>query len=236
MLQPFVLMSASESTNHASPFSVMNDESANIYRILNIYDLVSGILFIHEGSSKCLRRRSGWLYAGWLRKRSSCFLSRPMWYKLLLRFFFGDADECDAPSQNGSLAFPWHSPILPAFSPDGSQIVSILKDTTVRFWDAISGDEVIPPLRGHNYLVRSTAFSPDGEQVVSESQDVTVPAWSVDSGVEAIPPVTDYVVRSIASSSDGTRILSGSRVSGIGVDNVWDRSDLRCYPCCLRNI
>jgi WD40 repeat protein len=111
------------------------------------------------------------------------------------------------------------------FSPDGSQIVSILKDTTVRFLDPSSGDEVIPPLRGHNYLVRSTAFSPDGEQVVSESQDVTVPAWSVDSGVEAIPPVTDYVVRSIASSSDGTRILSGSHGSGIGVDNVWDRSD-----------
>jgi WD40 repeat protein len=37
-----------------------------------------------------------------------------------------------------------------AFSPDGSKIVSGSDDKTIRVWDASTGVEVLPPLRGHD--------------------------------------------------------------------------------------
>jgi WD40 repeat protein len=52
-----------------------------------------------------------------------------------------------------------------AFSPDGKQIVSGSGDTTVRRWDAATGQQLLPALEGHTSGVRSVAFSPDGKQI-----------------------------------------------------------------------
>ena len=52
-----------------------------------------------------------------------------------------------------------------AFSPDGKQIVSGSYDTTVRRWDAATGQQLLPALEGHTSSVSSVAFSPDGKQI-----------------------------------------------------------------------
>jgi WD40 repeat protein len=54
-----------------------------------------------------------------------------------------------------------------AFSPDGKQIVSGSGDTTVRRWDAATGQQLLPVLEGHTEDVSSVAFSPDGKQIAT---------------------------------------------------------------------
>lgn len=54
-----------------------------------------------------------------------------------------------------------------AFSPDGKQIVSGSDDSTVRVWDAETGETIVGPLRGHIGRVSSVSFSPDGTRIVS---------------------------------------------------------------------
>ncbi len=72
-----------------------------------------------------------------------------------------------------------------AFSPDGRRIVSgnrdvnfsLFGDTTVRLWDADTGQPVGQPMTGHTDRVTSVAFSPDGNFLVSGSFDDTVRLW-----------------------------------------------------------
>jgi WD40 repeat protein len=52
-----------------------------------------------------------------------------------------------------------------AFSPDGKQIVSGSYDTTVRRWDAATGQQLLPALEGHTSSVTLVAFSSDGKQI-----------------------------------------------------------------------
>ena len=54
------------------------------------------------------------------------------------------------------------------FSPDGSHVVSGSIDSTVRIWNAVTG-EVEAELKGHLGEVHSVIFSPDGSHVVSGS-------------------------------------------------------------------
>ncbi|KAG2358212.1 WD40-repeat-containing domain protein [Suillus spraguei] len=64
-----------------------------------------------------------------------------------------------------------------SFSPDGTRIVTGSSDSTVRLWDAGTGEPVGEPLRGHTDLVLSVSFSPDGTRIVTSSQDRTVRLW-----------------------------------------------------------
>ena len=48
-----------------------------------------------------------------------------------------------------------------AFSPDGSKIVSGSFDKTIRVWDASTGVETLPPLRGHDGLILSHSRTMD---------------------------------------------------------------------------
>ncbi|KAH6714438.1 WD40-repeat-containing domain protein [Leptodontidium sp. MPI-SDFR-AT-0119] len=88
-----------------------------------------------------------------------------------------------------------------AFSPNGKQIVSGSRDTTVRRWDA-----------GHTDEVTSVAFSPDGKQIVSGSEDTTVRRWDAATGQQLLPALEGHIssVTSVAFSPDGKQIVSGS--------------------------
>jgi WD40 repeat protein len=57
------------------------------------------------------------------------------------------------------------------FSPDGSHVVSGSDDSTVRFWNLVTG-EGEAELKGHLGYVNSVVFSPDGNHVVSGSDSV----------------------------------------------------------------
>jgi WD40 repeat protein len=115
-----------------------------------------------------------------------------------------------------------------AFSPDGRRIVSGGWDTTLKVWDAESGQETLT-LKGHTGIVRSVSFSPDGRRIVSGGGGVgffgprssgELKVWNVQSGQEilTLKGHTDGV-SSVAFSPDGRRIVSGS---GDGTLKVWD--------------
>ena len=69
---------------------------------------------------------------------------------------------------------------------NGSKSVSGSSDETIRVWDASTGVEMLPPLRGHDHYVLSVAFSPDGLKIVSGSGDKTIRVWDASTGVEIV--------------------------------------------------
>jgi WD40 repeat protein len=93
----------------------------------------------------------------------------------------------------------------PAFSPDGSHIVTVLRDKTARVWSATG--KPVAVLRGHEDRITSAAFSPDGSRVVTASEDHTVRIWDAKTGMEI---AEQSGVGSAMFSPDGSRILTTS--------------------------
>ncbi|MEZ4705726.1 MAG: hypothetical protein R3A44_00890 [Caldilineaceae bacterium] len=111
-----------------------------------------------------------------------------------------------------------------AFSPDDAdsgrlRIVSGSADSTVRIWDADSGDQ-LAQLDGHSSWVNAVAFSPDGQRIVSGSADSTVRIWDADSG-DQLAQLDGHAgsVYAVAFSPDGQRIVSGSDDR---IVRIWD--------------
>ena len=108
-----------------------------------------------------------------------------------------------------------------AVSPDGGRIVSGSDDSTVRIWDAQTGEPIGQPLQGHTDRVLSVAVSPDGGRIVSGSADRTVRIWDAQTGEPIGQPLQGHTDRvlSVAVSPDGGRIVSGSADSTV---RIWD--------------
>jgi WD40 repeat protein len=108
-----------------------------------------------------------------------------------------------------------------AFSPNGKHIVSASDDTTVRLWDAATGQPIGEPLRGHTNIVERAVFSPDGRRIVSASDDTTLRLWNADSGQPIGEPLRGHtgIVFTAAFSPDGRRIVSASDDTTV---RLWD--------------
>ncbi|KAG8702139.1 hypothetical protein FRC09_004926 [Ceratobasidium sp. 395] len=100
-----------------------------------------------------------------------------------------------------------------AYSPDGRYVVSGSADTTVRIWDAETGDAALSPLEGHTGAVRCLTVSPDSRRVVSGSADATVRVWDAKTGEVVFEPLQGHTeeVSCVAFSRDYHLIVSGSR-------------------------
>ncbi|HML20338.1 MAG TPA: protein kinase [Aggregatilinea sp.] len=97
-----------------------------------------------------------------------------------------------------------------AISPDNRVIASVSTDTSVRLWDAATGD-TLHYLRGHTGDVQSVAFSPDGRMVLSGADDQVAIVWDAETGQELWRLAGhNGPVRSVAFSPDSASAFTAS--------------------------
>jgi WD40 repeat protein len=112
-----------------------------------------------------------------------------------------------------------------AWSPDGRRLLSGSGDTSLKVWDAVSG-ECLLTLFGHSYSVNTCAWSPDGQHLLSGSADTSLKVWDAASG-ECLLTLSGHSksVNTCAWSPNGQRLLSGSWDTSL---KVWDAASGEC--------
>lgn len=112
------------------------------------------------------------------------------------------------------------------FSPDTTQVVYGASDNTIRIINALTGNLVCEPLKGHSAPVYSVAFSSGGKRIASGSADNTVRVWDARTQKVKTGPFGGHTddVYSVAFSPDGRSIVSGSLDKTI---IVWDARTAR---------
>jgi serine/threonine protein kinase len=106
-----------------------------------------------------------------------------------------------------------------AFSPDGTTIATGSDDTTLRLWDAATGQEKAKPF-GHGGAVYAVAFAHSGKFLVTSSGDGTIRIWDVATGQEQPAlPRRNGTVRRVAISPDDQIVAMGSSTQDV---ELWD--------------
>ncbi len=104
-----------------------------------------------------------------------------------------------------------------SFSPDGTRVLSGSFVTTIKLWDAATG-QLLCTFNANE--VWSVAFSPDGARILSGGDDNMVKLWDAATGqLLRTFEGHSWSVRSVAFSPDGARIISGS---GDKTMKLWD--------------
>ena len=109
-------------------------------------------------------------------------------------------------SLRGHTQRPWNA----FFSPDGTRVVTVSADQTLRLWDATDGD-LIAVLRGHKAEVRNAAFAAQRSLLASLSTDGEARIWDMELAERnGILRGHERFVYDVAFSPDGTRAASAS--------------------------
>jgi WD40 repeat protein len=115
-------------------------------------------------------------------------------------------------------------------SQDGTHIVSTWGQS-IRLRDTQTGNDIVPPMLGHEDHVYFVAFSPDGKHIVSASDDHTICVWNSETGDMALGPMKGHteLVYSAVFSPDGRHIVSASGDKTICIWNS-DTGDMVLGP------
>ncbi|HLP46637.1 MAG TPA: hypothetical protein VK469_11845, partial [Candidatus Kapabacteria bacterium] len=113
----------------------------------------------------------------------------------------------------------------PVYNRHGKKILSISNDSSIKEWDARTG-ECVKTLVGHSDGVYSAVYSGDGKKILSASGDKTIKEWNAGTGecLKTLAGHTDYVMNAVYSW-DGKKILSTSYINTI---KEWDVETGRC--------
>ncbi len=105
------------------------------------------------------------------------------------------------------------------FNRDGSRLVSVSHDMTVRVWDVAAQAELFA-LSGHTDLVVAVDWSPAGDVIASGGYDGTLRLWSPVTGAAlAVIEAGGGWVDDVAFNRDGSILASATRD---GVLRLWD--------------
>ncbi|MEG4249975.1 CHAT domain-containing protein [Microcoleus sp. Pol10D4] len=104
-----------------------------------------------------------------------------------------------------------------AFSPDGSQILTVSDDRTARLWD-LKGNLLTEFPLGHEKAVKSVVFSPDGRQFLTASSDETARLWDMKGTLLAEFRGHKEPMKTAIFSPNGSQILT----QGINNVRLWD--------------
>jgi WD40 repeat protein len=107
-----------------------------------------------------------------------------------------------------------------SYSPDGRQIVSCSRDKTIKFWDLSSGNVI----RSISANCSKVSYCPDGRKIAAvEGNKIHI--FDGQNGRELFT-LTGHrdVIRAIAFSPDGNRLLSADQGSGSNII-VWNMSN-----------
>mgnify|MGYP001264933902 CR=1 FL=1 len=118
------------------------------------------------------------------------------------------------------------------FSPNGQQLAVGYQDGIIQLWD-IENSVMLKTLEGHTSPVLSIAFSPDGRKLASGAgsgwrpildEDTTIRVWDAESG-ELMLTLKGHTssVYSVAFSSDGSMLASGSEDGTVRIWNMVNR-------------
>jgi WD40 repeat protein len=106
-----------------------------------------------------------------------------------------------------------------AFAPDGKTLASANYDSTVRLFEAATGQQ-LRVLRGHAHSVADVAFSPDGKTLASASADQTVRLWDAATGALRNPrPGRDGGTAAVLISPDARRAVTAGSDRTV---RIWD--------------
>lgn len=125
-----------------------------------------------------------------------------------------------------------------AFSPDGSQFLTGSHDKMARLWDTATGEKI--HIFRHGHPLQSVAFSPDGTLIVTGGGEAvwgatilgygTATLWDIASGEQiSVFEGHVYPVTSVAFSSFGSHILTGSSDGTASLWEVASRDELRIF-------
>jgi WD40 repeat protein len=120
----------------------------------------------------------------------------------------------DVATRNPTASFDTdqRGPVDLAFSSDGRAVVTTSEDTTVRLWDAQSGEARSPVLREHSFPVRARTFSDDGRLLATADVGGHGLIWDTATGglLSRLPHKLVLYAVGLDFSSDSSRIvLSG---------------------------
>ncbi|NTW03864.1 MAG: WD40 repeat domain-containing protein, partial [Oscillochloris sp.] len=104
------------------------------------------------------------------------------------------------------------------FSPSGTTLVSVARDSTLRVWD-VNADRLLRVLKGHEHSVNAIVVSDDGEMLASAGEGGHVVLWDAQGKILYVLEGHRAAVRSLALSHRSQRLASASDDGRI---LIWD--------------